>query len=797
MPDLPIPGVGSDLPPFGRLRGYLISVLAVLGVGFSLLIGLAVVNTRRTAIDDGRWRAEAVAMAAAGEVARLVAAPSAVLTNLARAPIDRESVKGVLARAVDRLAAQGDRIVGVAAVDRSGRVIGRGGAWPESLGALTRRPDGDPRRVVASIAATGADDGARSLLVLMAPVAGAAGRPAVGDIAAAVAGDALRAAIDRLEMGDHLRVQLQTADGSLVLTTGGADRFGPTAGDGWITAVRPVAGAAALSVTAGWPRRLALASWWRATVEIALAVIVIGLALAVLAYLLFRNLRRMELVTETLSANQQRLAQLVEGLPAGAAHIADGRVFLNRAAAAMLAPLAGGPLPRGYVALLTRLFGQRWRKADRILARLSRRGFVRPITLRLGPVAGRPARLFEVAGYHTATEMVLLLRDVTDRVAAEQALRRSNSRLAALVSALPDVILVLDRAGHQVEVICGGERLEVRAPSDRLGRPIGEAFPRAVADEIEATLVRALASGTVQALTYPLVIGDDERWFEARLTPLPDSYAPAPAVLWVARDITDQRRAAHALVEAKAAAEAASAAKGQFLATMSHELRTPLNAIIGFSDILIDEAFKIPEALVYRDYAQDIRASGIHLLELINNVLDMSRLDAGQYRLELEPVDLNDVIRSAIAMIRLRAAAGGISVAYTPDPALPPLEADCRALRQILLNLLSNAIKFTPPGGAVSFAVTRDGDRAVAVTVTDTGIGIEPDALPRIAEPFQQADQSIRRRYGGTGLGLSISRRLAVLHGGRLSIASTPGEGTRVTLSLPWTRPCTAARHVA
>ncbi len=251
----------------------------------------------------------------------------------------------------------------------------------------------------------------------------------------------------------------------------------------------------------------------------------------------------------------------------------------------------------------------------------------------------------------------------------------------------------------------------------------------------------------------------------------------------VCQDVTGQKLVEQALREAKHAAEAASRAKSQFLATMSHELRTPLNAILGFSELML-AGLAGPLAARYRDYAQAIHASGQHLLDLINDVLDMSKIEAGKYVLNIEPVDLAAVIRDCLRLVGGRADEAGISIGYHPVDPPPVIGADARALRQILLNLQSNAIKFTRRNGRIVIATRQLGDE-VEISVEDNGVGIPAAKLPAVTQPFEVADAGYDHPDQGTGLGLAITKSLVQLHGGSLDIRSELGVGTRVTVRLP------------
>jgi PAS domain S-box-containing protein len=249
------------------------------------------------------------------------------------------------------------------------------------------------------------------------------------------------------------------------------------------------------------------------------------------------------------------------------------------------------------------------------------------------------------------------------------------------------------------------------------------------------------------------------------------------------RDITAETDAAQELRVAMERAETASRAKSEFLANMSHELRTPLNAIIGFSELIRDQPLGKIDAN-YVEYATDINSAGHHLLDIINDVLDLSKIEAGRYELANEIVELGMVVRSSIAMLKPRAADGGVRIVNATAGMRIALRGDARALKQIVLNLLSNAVKFTPNGGVVSLRIEHAEDGATLV-VADTGIGIDGAALQMLCQPFQQADASISRKFGGSGLGLAISRRLLALHSATLTIESTLDQGTTVRANFP------------
>lgn len=244
------------------------------------------------------------------------------------------------------------------------------------------------------------------------------------------------------------------------------------------------------------------------------------------------------------------------------------------------------------------------------------------------------------------------------------------------------------------------------------------------------------------------------------------------------------------------AADAANKAKSQFLAAMSHELRTPLNAVIGFSEILTMEALGPLGNARYLEYARDIRGSGAHLLALINDILDLSRLDEGRADLEEQNIELADLIGATLRMMQGHAATAEVVLERSISPRPPRLRGDKRRLQQVLINLVSNAVKFTPAGGKVIVRAFRAGAE-LAIAVEDNGIGIAARDIPKAFERFSQIDSSLSRKYEGTGLGLPLSRQLVTMHGGRLVLESELNVGTTVTIFLPPERILETAKAVA
>ncbi|MGE5269988.1 MAG: ATP-binding protein [Thiohalocapsa sp.] len=250
----------------------------------------------------------------------------------------------------------------------------------------------------------------------------------------------------------------------------------------------------------------------------------------------------------------------------------------------------------------------------------------------------------------------------------------------------------------------------------------------------------------------------------------------------------DREAAYEALRIAKEEAEAASRGKSGFMATMSHELRTPLNAIIGFSEMMMNEVLGAIENEQYRAYITDIHESGTHLLQIINDILDLSKAEAGKLDLFEDVFDLRDTIQSVRQLVRSRIAEGGLSDSVQLPDGFPLLRADERKTKQVLLNLVTNAIKFTPAGGCITIAGHCDAVDGVVITVSDSGIGIAAEDLTRVLEPFEQVDSTLARTHQGTGLGLPLVKAIMELHGGSLELASEVGVGTTVSVTFPAAR---------
>jgi len=370
-----------------------------------------------------------------------------------------------------------------------------------------------------------------------------------------------------------------------------------------------------------------------------------------------------------------------------------------------------------------------------------------------------------------------------------------EDRYRLLARNMTDVITRHGRNGAVLFVSPAAESLFGTRASELTGPGLFDRVHVADRPAYLTALADAAALGHDRSIEFRIRRGDDGAhaaqfvWVEMRCRPLvriaevPDSNTGE--VVAVLRDVSERKTQEQALESARAESERANAAKSRFLATMSHELRTPLNAIIGFSEMLTDERLSLTfDGPKRREYAKLINDSGRHLLSVVNGILDMSKMETGNFEIAPEPFAPAPAIVRCCDLLALKARDADIEIKTAVPADLPDVVADRRALNQILINLISNAIKFTPRGGRVTVDAMRDGSK-LAVSVEDTGVGIGEDDLPRLGEAFFQSRASYDRRHDGSGLGLSIVKGLVRLHGGDMDIRSRLGKGTRVTVRLP------------
>ena len=286
---------------------------------------------------------------------------------------------------------------------------------------------------------------------------------------------------------------------------------------------------------------------------------------------------------------------------------------------------------------------------------------------------------------------------------------------------------------------------------------------------------------------YRIMLNDGSHGFVSSSgQPVFDSSGGFLGYRGVGRDVTATTRAEQALRDAKVQAEAASRAKSDFLANMSHELRTPLNAIIGLSEMIKSEILGPVNHEQDRTYAGDINSSGLHLIGIINEILDLAKVEAGKMDLDMRGLlNLADIARDVLRILKTQADAMGLILEVAIASDLPRVHADDQAFRRIMFNLLSNAFKFTPSGGRISVSLQQTAQGDIELSVTDTGIGIAPEDIPKLMQPFVQLDNVYKRKTSGSGLGLAIVRSLVEKHGGTITIDSALEKGTRMTVRLP------------
>jgi cell cycle sensor histidine kinase DivJ len=363
--------------------------------------------------------------------------------------------------------------------------------------------------------------------------------------------------------------------------------------------------------------------------------------------------------------------------------------------------------------------------------------------------------------------------------------RAIRAQLSDLLLDQPQLLLMLSADGRIEGAV--GRAPDGIAALALVGCNLAEAAVPADWPRLEAAVGRALTEGAGEAGFAPS--SDPEGWVIATLR-----RRSARSLLAVLRDGRGQRAREGELERARDVAQSQNAGKSRFLANMSHELRTPLNAIMGFSDIMRQRLFG-PLSDRYVEYAQLVHESGGHLLELINDILDMSKIEADRYELSREQFDARDAVAGVLRLMRGQADRAGVQLRGVLPREPLECDADRRALKQMALNLISNALKFTPKGGSVTVTALAVGE-VLELVVTDTGVGIGPQDIARLGNPYEQAGEA-EQRSGGTGLGLSLVKAFAGLHGGEMTIESELGEGTTVTVRLPVLIPATAPEGVS
>ncbi len=408
--------------------------------------------------------------------------------------------------------------------------------------------------------------------------------------------------------------------------------------------------------------------------------------------------------------------------------------------------------------------------------------------------------------YGQVTGVGAIGTDISERKRAEEELASLKRQHELILRSAGEGIYGIDRDGRVTFVNPAAATMIGWRAEDLIGKMQHDILHHSKTDgspypSAECPIYLSAREGSVQQIA-------DEVFWRKDGSSFPVDYVSTPirergeiiGAVVVFRDISEQKKVQAAVVAAKEQAEIATRAKSEFLANMSHELRTPLNAILGFSDIIQQGGLLPVAADKVPEYAGDIHAAAQHLLSLINDILDMSKIESGTCELEEEVIDIAEVIRFSLMMVQGRAVEHGIALDQDIADDLPPLRADIRKVKQILVNLLSNGIKFTDSGGSVTLNVWCDPASGHVFQIVDTGIGISPADITKALSPFQQIDSKLSRKYDGTGLGLPLTKAIVEIHGGTLDLQSEVGVGTTVTVKFPADRivaPPGGARSVA
>ena len=543
-----------------------------------------------------------------------------------------------------------------------------------------------------------------------------------------------------------------------------------------------------------------------------LVSLLVPLAIAcALGLLLMMQNRRIDAATRAFADSQKRFQLAVEAARCGIWEwdVGTDEFFMSDVTGVMLG-WGGGGVARS-AAVLDRVAPEHRERVREALASAAKWGAF-DVTFRAVPRNDAPPIWIDARGQGFGrrgdagfSRIIGVALDVSDERLAQVRAQAAETRLRDAIESVPEAFALWDRNGRllmwnsnfreffalEARLLRPGARRDQLEPFMRLAidreQPAAEGESGAreaqlgdgrwihIAERATSDGGRVITAADISAIKAQQ---------EARRL---NEEALRAAVVKLGRSQAKSAELAGKYAMEKMRAETANRAKSEFLANMSHELRTPLNAINGFSEILIAQMYGPLGDSRYVDYAKDILTSGGHLLALINDILDMSKIEAGKMNLRFEPLSLDDLVEDACRLVRNRAEAAGLTL--TVDlPRLPDIEGDYRAIKQVLLNLLSNAVKFTPTGGVIAVTAQTGADtqgQRVRLSVTDSGIGIAAEDLARLARPFEQVETQHTKMRQGTGLGLALSKSLVELHGGALRLQSVPGKGTRASFVLP------------
>jgi len=728
------------------------------------------------------------------------------------------------------LKAAGPTVIAAAAV-RDGEVVAssgkveaadwKGAARLAAAGEttdFTGRAPGDPRRLY--VAHAQAAPQGRTWLILVSNPATLAGDGLTGQSALASIDGTLLAstgkgvsAASTLQEAFGLRIRDLRTD---VLLRGDLPGGGPLD-----VAVRPIGDGSLLAVAGQTAPGLVSVNNERMEGLVSLLVpLAVGIALALFLYM---QSRKNQVVQQAFMASEQRFRLAVEAARCGIWEwdLENDQVFMSEVTGVIFGWGGAGVVSGQEV--LARVAPDHRERVRQALSHASAYGAF-DVSFRVPGSDGRRSIWIDARGQglegaqaEQHQRIIGVALDVTEERIAQARAQAAESRLRDAIESVSEAFVLWDRSGRLL--LCNRnyrstfnlepKLLKPGASRDQVNRFAQLAIkqehpaPHGAKGEREAELMdgrwiqiseRRTAEGglvmTAADITAVKMQEEARRLNEEQLQ---------HAVAGLERSQEQLAELARKYEAEKVRAEGANKAKSEFLANMSHELRTPLNAINGFSEIMQAEMYGPMGDARYKEYAQDIHNSGQHLLALINDILDMSKIEAGKMNLKFEPISLEEVTEDAVRLIRNRAEAAGLEVGVE-FPHLPDVEGDYRAIKQVLLNLLSNAVKFTPRGGRVTVRAEARQDimgERIRVSVTDTGIGISKDDLARLAKPFEQVESQHSKTTQGTGLGLALTKSLVELHDGALDLSSEPGEGTTVSFTLPIRQGIPAARSVA
>jgi two-component system cell cycle sensor histidine kinase PleC len=801
----------SGAPGSGHVRA--VALAAVLLLAICAVIALQRFEGRKRTFDEADLAARAGLVAARldGDVAAARASLAAARESLARSP-------SVPLEAVELAVRAGSPSVAAAAAVESGAVAAQAGTadgadWTaaDAAAASARQPawTGAPAAGTVPWAYVSTDAGSTRLLAAIDPRRLITARGQGPIQAVATTGGRILAirAPGGAEQGTTLQEAFSLTPADVV---DGKARGRLPNGSPVDLAVRPAGGGGLIAI-AGWSAApVSAIGGFPFELAVILGPLAIGGALTLL---LMMQSRRAQQAHAAFSDTEQRFRMAVEAARCGIWEwdLVEDRVYLSDVTGAILGWGGGGVVEGGQV--LGRISSEHRERVRQALASAGVYGAF-DVSFRVPDRNGATAWIDARGqgldpGEGGFRRIIGVALDVTEERMAQARAQAAETRLRDAIDSVSEAFALWDRSGRLL--LCNANyriffSLEPRTLKPGASRDSVERFVRlAIRREHPAPQ----AGGGLREVEL-----NDGRWLQIseRRTAEGGTVLTAADITAIRRQDEARRRNEAALQEAvfsleqsqaqlaelarkyeaeKIRAEGANKAKSEFLANMSHELRTPLNAVNGFSEIMVGELFGPLGDDRYKEYAKDILNSGQHLLALINDILDMAKIEAGKLSLKFQDLQLEDVAEDAVRLMRNRAEAAGLELKQEM-PQLPEVVADYRALKQVLLNLLSNAIKFTPRGGKVTVSARLEphplGER-VRLSVTDTGIGISPEDLSRLAQPFEQIESQHAKTQQGTGLGLALTKSLVEMHNGSLEMQSEPGQGTTVSVVLPRHQP--------